>query len=283
MFIIAVTLIWGANFPIAKSVLGVLDPIVFSSVRYLGGGVLLILILVMRGQSLRLARADILPLIGLGILGITIFQGLWAYGLNLTTAPKVAIIVATAPIFGALLAGFMGRWPSRQAWLGIVLCFVGVGIVINGSVTTFNLGGGSIVGDLLMMGGSAVWAIYSALSIKHVERLGALRVMAFGMLSGSIVLTLIALPFMAEQRWADMTPALWSATAFSATFAAALAFVWWYEGIARLGVTRAMVYSYFIPIAAIIVSVAAFGAEFNMVQVVASFVVLAGVQLTRTG
>jgi len=53
--------------------------------------------------------------------------------------------------------------------------------------------------------------------------------------------------------------------------------------VARLGVTKAMVYSYLIPVFAIIVSVAAFGADFNMVQVVASLFVLAGVQLTRMG
>lgn len=263
--------------------LGVLDPIVFSSLRYLSGGLLLILILVLRGHSLRLERRDILPLIGLGLLGITIFQGLWAYGLNYTTAPKAAVLVATAPIFGALLAGFMGRWPSLQAWLGIFLSFAGVAVVINGSVTEFNFGGGTLLGDFLMMGGAAVWAVYTALSAGPVQRLGALRVMAFGMLSGSIVLTLLALPVAAGQRWAEMTPELWAATGFSATLAAALAFVWWYEGVARLGITRAMVYSYLIPIVAIIVSVAAFGADFNMVQVAASLVVLAGVQLTRTG
>jgi drug/metabolite transporter (DMT)-like permease len=283
LYLIAVALIWGANFPIAKMVMGVLDPIVFSSVRYFSGGVLLILLLALRGQSLRLARRDILPLVGLGLLGITLFQGLWAYGLNYTTAPKAAVIVATAPIFGAIIAGFMGRWPSPQAWFGIFLSFAGVAVVINGSITEFNFGGGTLLGDVLMMGGSAVWAIYTALSAGSVRRLGALRVMAFGMLSGGIALTLMALPLMAGQRWSEMTPGLWTATGFSATLAAALAFVWWYEGVARLGITRAMVYSYLIPIAAIIVSVAAFGADFNMVQVVASFVVLAGVQITRSG
>ena len=47
--------------------------------------------------------------------------------------------------------------------------------------------------------------------------------------------------------------------------------------------TKGMVYSYLIPVFAIIVSVLAFGADFNMTQVVASLFVLAGVQLTRSG
>ena len=283
LYLIAVTIIWGVNFPVSKTVLNVLDPVVFSALRYLSGGLLLIVVLLLRGQSLRLDRRDILPLVGLGILGITIFQGLWAYGLNYTTAPKAAVLVSTAPIFGALLAGFMGRWPSPKAWFGIVLSFVAVGVVINGSVTEFNLGGGTWLGDALMIGGSAVWAVYTALSAKPVQRLGAFRVMAFGMVSGGLALAVLAFPFLSSQPWSDMTPALWTATGFSATLAAALSFVWWYQGVALLGITRGMVYSYLIPIVAIIVSVAAFGADFNIVQVVASFVVLAGVQLTRTG
>ncbi len=281
-YVITVAIVWGVNFPIAKQVLAVLDPIVFSSIRYLTAGLLLFVLMAMRGDSLRIARSDILPLTGLGLLGITIFQGLWAYGLDLTTAPKAAILVATAPIFGALLAGYTGHWPSFRAWLGIFLSFAGVAVVINGSVTEFTVGGGTLTGYLLMIGGSIVWALYSALAGNPVKRLGALKVTAFGMVSGAIALTLIAAPVMADQHWRDMTAGLWSATAFSTVFAAAVAFVWWYKGLALLGVTRAMVYSYLIPIVAIIVSVAAFGADFNFVQFVASLVVLAGVQLTRT-
>jgi|SaaInlStandDraft_7_1057024.scaffolds.fasta_scaffold64539_2 drug/metabolite transporter (DMT)-like permease len=281
--LIGVTVIWGVNFPVAKQVLGVLDPVAFSSIRYLSGALVLLAVMAIRGNSLRISWAEFWPLAGLGFLGITIFQGLWAYGLDLTTAPKAAILVSTAPVFGALLAGFQGNWPSLRAWAGIIVSLAAVSVVINGSITEFNLGGGTIWGDLLMMAGSAVWAVYSGLAGKPVQKYGALKVMAWGMLSGALVLTLIALPIFPNQPWAQMTPALWTGTAFSAALAAALAFVMWYAGVAILGVTRAMVYSYLIPVFAIIVSVVAFGADFNMVQVVASVVVLAGVQLTRSG
>jgi drug/metabolite transporter (DMT)-like permease len=281
--IVAVTVIWGVNFPVAKQVLGVLDPVAFSAIRYLSGAFVLLAVLALRGNRLRISWAEFWPLAGLGFLGITIFQGLWAYGLDLTTAPKAAILVSIAPVFGALLAGFQGNWPSPRAWAGILVSFLAVSVVINGSITEFNLGGGTIWGDLLMMAGSAVWAVYTALAGKPVQKYGALKVMAWGMLSGALVLTLIALPILPDQPWAQMTGNLWLGTAFSAALAAALAFVWWYEGVALLGVTKAMVYSYLIPIFAIIVSVVAFDADFNMVQVIASLIVLAGVQLTRSG
>jgi drug/metabolite transporter (DMT)-like permease len=281
--VLAVAVIWGVNFPVAKQVLGVLDPVAFSAIRYLSGALVLIAVMTLRGNSMRVSWSEFWPLAGLGFLGITIFQGLWAYGLDLTTAPKAAVLVSIAPVFGALLAGLQGNWPSLRAWTGIFISFFAVSVVINGSITEFNLGGGTILGDLLMIGGSMVWAVYSGLSVKPVQKFGALKVMAWGMLSGSLVLLLLASPLLGSQPWADMTPALWAGTGFSAALAAALAFVWWYEGVARLGVTRAMVYSYFIPIFAIIVSVTFFGADFNMVQVIASLVVLAGVQLTRMG
>ena len=281
--VLAVAVIWGVNFPVAKQVLGVLDPIAFSSVRYLSGALVLLAVLALRGERVAISWKEFWPLAGLGFLGITIFQGLWAYGLDLTTAPKAAVLVSTAPVFGAVLAVFQGNRPSFQAWAGIILSFLAVSIVINGSITEFNLGGGTIWGDLLMLAGSAVWAVYTGLANKPVQKYGALKVMAWGMLSGSLVLTAIAAPVLPSQPWGEMTSALWAGTVFSAALAAALAFVMWYEGVALLGVTRAMVYSYFIPIVAIIVSVVAFGADFNLVQVVASLVVLAGVQLTRSG
>ena len=281
--VLAVAVIWGENFPVAKQVLGVLDPIAFSSVRYFSGALVLLTVLALRGERVAISWKEFWPLAGLGFLGITIFQGLWAYGLDLTTAPKAAVLVSTAPVFGAILAVFQGNRPSLQAWAGIVLSFLAVSVVINGSITEFNLGGGTIWGDLLMLAGSAVWAVYTGLAAKPVQKYGALKVMAWGMLSGSLVLTAIAAPVLPSQPWGEMTTGLWLGTVFSAALAAALAFVMWYEGVALLGVTRAMVYSYFIPIVAIIVSVVAFGADFNLVQVIASLVVLAGVQLTRSG
>ena len=283
LLIIAVTIIWGVNFPVAKQVLGVLDPVAFSAIRYLSGALVLLAVLALRGDSLRISWPEFWPLAALGFLGITVFQGLWAYGLDLTTAPKAAILVAISPVFGAVLAGFQGHWPSLKAWSGILLSLLAVSVVINGSVTEFNLGGGTIWGDILMLTGSLVWAIYTGLAGKPVQKYGALKVMAWGMLSGSLVLLLLASPLLHLQPWGDMTMELWLGTGFSASLAAALAFVWWYEGVARLGVTRAMVYSYLIPVFAIIVSVLAFGADFNMTQVVASAFVLAGVQLTRSG
>jgi drug/metabolite transporter (DMT)-like permease len=283
LLLISVAVIWGINFPISKLVLGVLDPVVFSAVRYLSGALVLMAILALHGDRLRIGWRQFWPLAGLGFLGITVFQGLWAYGLDLTTAPKAAVLVSTAPVFGAILAGFQGNWPSLRSWAGIMVSFAAVSVVINGSITEFNLAGGTFRGDLLMIGGSMVWAIYTGVSGPYVQKYGALKVMAWGMLSGALVLLALSTPLLSSQAWGDMTAPLWTGTAFSAVLAAALSFVWWYKGVALLGVTKGMVYSYLIPVFAIIVSVLAFGADFNMTQVVASLFVLAGVQLTRSG
>src|SRR3546814_10793853 len=94
-------------------------------------------------QGLKLPRRqDWLPLIGLGLLGITMMQLLWTNALSLTTASKGAILVAVSPIWAMLFTSLRGQRPGLLAWCGIILSFSGVFLVINNSITGINLGGG---------------------------------------------------------------------------------------------------------------------------------------------
>ena len=74
-----------------------------------------------------------------------------------------------------------------------------------------------------------------------------------------------------------------SALAFALAFASALAFVWWYEGIARLGVARAMVFTYLTPVIAVAVAVLLLGEELTLARLLGAAVVITGVRLARRG
>lgn len=279
--LLATALIWGLTFPVAKHVLAFLPPLPFAAVRYLLAALLLLGLLRWRQGSVRLVRADILPLCGIGLIGITVFQSLWANGLALTSASKAAILVSTSPIWAAVFTTLRGQRLPAQAWAGVFLSLGGVFLVVNNSVTEIRLGGGTLLGDLMFLAGAALWAVYSALAPPYLARLGPLKVTAWTMLLGALGLAPFGAAGAAAVDWAALPLSTWAAFAFTVVLSAALGFLWWYEGIRQLGVNRAMVYSYLIPVSAVASAVLLLGESFGWAQILGSAVVLAGIRLAR--
>ena len=68
-----------------------------------------------RWSGVRIARRDLLALAGLGVLGIPVNQGLFLYGMSLTTPGHGALLYALAPVFVFLLARWrLGRSGPRD-------------------------------------------------------------------------------------------------------------------------------------------------------------------------
>lgn len=281
LFLIASVFAWGVNFPIAKFVLEFMPPVVFSATRYFSASAILFAMVLLSGQSLRLSWREAGELLIIGLLGIALFQGGWAYGLNLTTASKASILVATAPIFATLIVSFRGERTSVLGWSGILLSLLGVAVIINNSFSEFTIRGGNVWGDLLIIGAAFVWAVYTVVSGPMVQRRGPLFVTAWAMLFGATILFLIDVPAMLHTDYAAIPLVGWLAWSATALLGAALAFVWYCAGITRLGVARGMAYSFAIPVIAITTSVVFFGESFSFVQICGVVVVFAGIHLTR--
>ncbi len=280
-FLLAAVFAWGVNFPIAKFVLGYMEPVVFSATRYFTAAAILFTLLILNGQSLKINLKEAGMLILIGFLGIALFQGGWAYGLSLTTASKASILVATSPVFGALLVSFRGEKTSFLGWVGVLISLAGVAVIINNSLTEITVGGGSFFGDLLVVGAAFVWAIYTVVSGPMVMTRGPLWVTAWAMLFGAIILTLADLPAVLNTNYGAIPTLGWVAWFATAILGGALAFVWYCSGISRLGVARGMAYSFLIPVVAIATSIAFFGETLSFVQIGGVVIVLAGIQLTR--
>lgn len=282
LYLIAAVFAWGINFPIAKYALQYLDPIIFSATRYFVASLLLFAILLLRKAPIAVSLKEVRLLIIVGLLGVTFFQGGWAFGLKITSASKASILITTSPIFAALISTVRGNRPRILSWFGIILAFLGVAVVINNSLTTITIGAGAIAGDLLIIGAAFLWAVYTFVSRPIVSRRGAIIVNAWSMLFGSAILGLAGISSFGSQEWQMIPMPGWIALGYSAIFGAALGFVWYISGIVRIGVTRGIVYGYFIPVVAILTSVLFFGEVVTYTQLVGAAIVLVGVGLVRS-
>ncbi|WP_370152447.1 DMT family transporter [Ferrovibrio sp.] len=281
LFMLMAVIVWGNTFPTAKYVLTVLPPPVYAASRYLLAAATLMIVLALRGGLQPPRRQDLPGLIGLGLVGITLMQLLWTNALDLTTASKGAILVSVSPVFALLISAFRGQRPALLAWLGVLLSFGGVFLVINNSLTEITVGGGSLAGDLLFLLVAFCWANYSVFSTPYLATLGALRTTAWSMLFGALLLSPALFFGIGDIRWEAVTPAIVACYAFTAIIAGALGYLFWYAGIARLGVSRAVIYSYLIPVFALLSAVSFLGEHVSPVQFGGAIVVIAGLILTR--
>jgi len=81
----------------------------------------------------------------------------WVPSLMLTSVASSTALVATQPIWAALIARAGGHRVPRQAWTGMAIAFTGVLVITGVDVT---LSGRAVVGDLLALVGGFFAAAY---------------------------------------------------------------------------------------------------------------------------
>jgi O-acetylserine/cysteine efflux transporter len=275
------TLLMGSSYPFAKDVLGVMSPLLYSASRYLVASLFLFAMMALMRRPMALPRRDWVPMILLSLIGVSLFQACWGLAMARSAPSLGSIVMTTTTAFSAILAWLGGRRLPALGWAGIVIAFVGVVLVVNNSLTALALSLGSLDGTLLWVLAAFAWALYVDRGVPYNRRLGALPVMAWTTLIGSLVLLPISLVFDSPSEFARLDGRLLGYWVYTAIFPVGVAFLGISAGLDRLGVSRVMVYMYLIPVAAVGLSAAFFGDPLTAARVLGGLVVLLGVILTR--
>jgi O-acetylserine/cysteine efflux transporter len=274
-------MLMGSSYPFAKDVLAVMSPLLYSASRYLVASLFLFAMMALMRRPMALPQRDWLPMILLSLIGVSLFQACWGLAMA-RSAPSVgSIVMTTTTAFSAILAWFGGRRLPALGWAGIVIAFAGVVLVVNNSLTRLTLSLGSLDGTLLWVLSAFAWALYVDRGAPYNRRLGALPVMAWTTLIGSLILLPVSLAFDSLSEFARLDDRLLGYWLYTAIFPVGVAFLGLTAGLDRLGVSRVMVYMYLIPVAGVGLSAAFFGDPLTAARVLGGLIVLLGVILTR--
>jgi drug/metabolite transporter (DMT)-like permease len=276
---------FGTNFTAVKYVVESVPPILFAAARFTLAGLLLLPVALLSGPDGRLARRDLLPMLGLGLVGVTATQSVFTVGVSLTTAANTALVYATAPVWGMLL-GFALGWerPRAAGVLGVCLCLIGVGAIVYGSL---EFAGTSLVGDALILGAAVCWGSYTVLTLSFLGRYSALAVAAYAMTFGGLAaFPLAALPLAALNSSSLDLFAIdgltWAVAAYSALCSSAFGFVAWGWGVSHVGANRVLVYQYLVTLTGVSTGILLLGEDVGAGQLVGAVIVLLGVYLARS-
>lgn len=272
--------LFGSSFPVAKAILPIFDPALFAACRYGLAGLVLFLWLGLRRRDLRPAGAD-RGLLLLCAAVFAVFQLVWSYLLSRTDASVGAIFMATSPLWGTILAMIGGERLRPLGWLGLALAFLGVALVINNALTEVTIDFSSLSISLLWLFIAFLWAFFVARSPPLVAQLGATRMFAWVIVLGALMMVPAAIWFGRDMEWERMTPLAWAKFLYVALCSGALALALWNIGLARLGITRTMIYMYMVPLFAIGVAVLFLGEHMTAARWIGAAAVLAGIAITR--
>lgn len=271
---------FGTNFTAVKLVVESVPPILFAATRFTLAGLLLLPLALLSGPNSRLSRQDLLPMLGLGLVGVTLTQSVFTVGVGLTTAANTALVYSTSPVWGMLLAFALG-WerPRISGVLGIGLCLLGVGAIVYGSL---DFAGTSLVGDALILAAAVCWGSYTVLTLSFLRRYSALAVAAYAMTLGGLAAFPLAALDPSSLDLAALDGITWAAAAYSALCSSAFGFAAWGWGVSHVGANRVLVYQYLVTLTGVSTGVLLLGEGFGAGQLIGAAVILAGVYLARS-
>jgi drug/metabolite transporter (DMT)-like permease len=232
-------------------------------------------------SSVTWPRLADLPLVAaLGATAIAGYNLFFLYGLELAPATDGAIIVpGFAPVLTAALAWpLLGERIGSRGALGFVLALAGLVLVVD---PASGVDADRLWGALLFVLGAACWAVYSILGTKATARFDTVTATLYGTASG----TLMLLPFsFAGGGWGELAAGsveTWVSVAYLGVFGTVLAFVFFYEGLTRIGPSRAMSFALLVPIFGVLGAVLLLGESLSVFTVLGGIAVLAGLWLVQ--
>lgn len=277
-----VAVVWGVNFAFVKYALADFYPLSFTVLRFFLAALFLVLIMLVNHEPLTLERRDIGAVIRLGFIGITLYNLLFMEGLNFTTASNAALFISTSPLFAALMVARSQKERITAPVIGgLLLATLGVFLVIRNRPGSLSFSRSDLAGDLLTLGAAAVWALYTVKAKPLLEKYSAIKITAYCMAAGTVLLLPIGAYELLHQSWGAVSFRSWAAFSFSALISGGLAFTLWYEGVKKIGVTRTVVYHYLVPFVAVLFAALFLGERIALAQVLGGVCILSGVALVQ--
>lgn len=280
--LLSMVVIWGVNFTVVKSALAEMTPLTYNAVRFSAASLFTLILAWVVERDLHIARRDWAYVFLLSLIGNFLYELLYINGLARSRAGNTSLILATSPIFVAIIGTLTKQEKLRGwNWLGILLSFLGLYLLVGGSGTGLAWGSETLLGSVLVLASACTWGLYTVLLKPLVQRYSATKATAWIMIATTPLLVLAAIPEMQRQDWRAVSAQSWLGLLYSAALAIAISYVIWNTGVRRVGSARTAVYSYLTPLISVVVAWIFLGEAMRPVQAFGAVAIVLGVVLGR--
>lgn len=276
--------VWGGTFIATKIALKEASPATIVWLRFSMGVVILGVTVVLRKQFAWPEKSEWLYFALLGFIGVTFHQWLQATGLQTAKATTTAWIVATTPVFIAILGWFALK--EKLGWIqigGIVLAAFGVLLIVSkGNIPALFAGQEGTFGDVLIFISALNWAVYTILSRRELARHPAARMMFFVMLLGWLFTNIWIFGFgPGLSEISQLTSSGWGAVLILGIFGSGLAYIAYYDALQALPASQLGAFLNIEPLVTALLAAVMIGENITIISLVGGAVIIFGVWLVN--
>ncbi|MDR7149255.1 drug/metabolite transporter (DMT)-like permease [Hydrogenophaga palleronii] len=228
--LLALTLMWGVNWPMMKLSLQQLTPLYFRAITMCLGAVCLLAYMATRGERLRPTGKELLAITVLGVPNILGWHTLSIFGVQELASGRAAILGFTMPIFTVLIgAMFFGERITPRVRVAVVAAGIAVGLLLWHELQRMT---GRPAGVAWMLAAAISWAIGTLMFRRAHLTLSALVVTVWMLLLGSLAVWILAIALEPVPAPASFTSAMWISLAYGVFINYGAAQLIWF-GMAR--------------------------------------------------
>jgi drug/metabolite transporter (DMT)-like permease len=243
--------IWGSTWLFIKLGLADLPPLTFAGIRFVIACAILFSIIALRGVPLPRSSRDWMLLAVTGVLSFSLNYGLLFWGEQYISSGLAAVLQATIPAFGLVIAHFYlpeeQMTPGKIA--GVMLGVVGVAVVFSNQLSV--AGHKALAGSVALVL-SSIFVAYSNVLLKARSKdLDPAIIAAGQMLFGLIPLLLIGIPLEGNPWNFHWTPMALLALFYLAIVGSVIAFLLYYWLMQNMEVTKTMLIALVTPVVAV--------------------------------
>ena len=274
---------WGGTFIAGRVVAADIGPFSAAFLRFLIASVFLFIIVRIKEKRFpKISKNQLVPVILLGLTGVFMYNVFFFKGLKLIDAGRAAIIIANNPILISLFSCLIFKEKlTRLKAFGILISVSGAVIAISRGNLSGLFTGGLGSGEIFIFGCVASWVLYSLIGKMVMAHLSPLVSVTYSAAIGAACLFFPALLEGLFRDWGHLEFKDWASLFYLGVFGTVLSFVWYYEGIKRIGPMRASLFINFVPISAILLAFLILKEPLTPTLLVGTLFVCSGLYLTN--
>ncbi len=274
--LVMVQILFGTWPIIGKIVLRSMSSTSLVGFRICGAAIILALLQRKLAELRHLPKRVLGWLILTSLLGVVLNQLLFVKGLSLTTAINATLLSTAIPVFTLVVSIAMGHdRASFRNLLGIALAAAGVVYLVDPFKASFSTE--NTWGNLLIVVNSFCYGAYIALSRDLVKKYGALNLITWIFVIGSVITLPIAGYAWSVEPWEFVPISAWAAIAFIIIVPTVGAYYLNAWALTRLAPSIVAIYIYLQPLIAFGLAPLILGEQLSSRTLVACGLIFAGV------
>jgi len=273
---------WGGTFVAGRLLAEELHPIIASTFRFVAASLMLLGAILIRDRALpylSLKQWGAMAL--LGLTGVFAYNLCFFSGLQTVEAGRASMIIAVNPVLTTLLAILLFKELCNfRQMFGMALSVCGALIVISkGQMTTIIQGTSGGNGELYIIGCVVSWSAYTLIGKKLLKNIEPLVAVAYSCTTGAAFLCITAIFSGHLNEIKSVTVTGLACIFYFAFFGTTLGFIWFYDGVKRLGAGRAAMYVNLVPVSGILFGTLLLGEPLGLSLLIGGIFVFSGIYL----